>query len=386
MAKLLTGEPVLRQQSLEPVPDEKSISPIKLWAGIGGIFVALQGYVWLRWLLSGNLTPTPTGPTPVPNWMKWTAHGHEVLGVTLTIVVVYLWIIRPRRRQGRASLDGLIAIAMMGAFWQDPLSNINGVLFVYNTAFVNWGSWVNFLPFNTLARANLYSEPIVFELTNYIWCIPLVMIWSNQLMRAAKRRWPELGQIGLVVICGVFVGVVQFILEIAWIRALGLYAYPSGIRWMSIWAGHWYQYPIHALIWIPTWIGFSFVRYYRNDRGETICERGVSALGVSPKASTGLRLLALTGVFNVIMLVTYSLPNALLVGAYGDAWPNDVVKRSYMTNGLCGPGTTYRCPDGKTPSPRPGDHHVDLQGRLVPPDPAGQPAFDPRLLPGGGNG
>jgi hypothetical protein len=84
------------------------------------------------------------------------------------------------------------------------------------------------------------------------------------------------------------------------------------------------------------------------------------------------------------MLVTYSLPNMILVGSYGDTWPKDLVNRSYMTNGLCGPGTTYACPKTDMPFPRPNTYHFDPAGKLVPPDPAGQPAFDPRLLTVGG--
>jgi hypothetical protein len=75
-----------------------------------------------------------------------------------------------------------------------------------------------------------------------------------------------------------------------------------------------------------------------------------------------VRFLALVGACNVIFLVCYSLPNALL-GLYASPWPKDVIDRSYFSY-LCGPGTDYACPGPGIPIPRPDSVHVDPDGRL----------------------
>jgi hypothetical protein len=118
------------------------------------------------------------------------------------------------------------------------------------------------------------------------------------------------------------------------------------------------------------WTGWACLRYFRNDRGETIAECGLDRLHLSQKGRLGVRFLALVGACNVVIFATYNLPMAL-AGLYSDPWPTDITSRSYFTNGICGPGTTYACPGPEVPINRPRSAHLDPGGGLVPVGSAG---------------
>ena len=54
-------------------------------------------------------------------------------------------------------------------------------------------------------------------------------------------------------------------------------------------------------------------------------------------------------------------------GLHGGPWPADVQNRSYLTNGVCGPGTSYACASPSVPTPRRNSAHLDPAGELVGP-------------------
>ena len=44
--------------------------PVRLWAILGGAILALQLYVWIRWVSGPYFTPVPKGPSDPPTLMK----------------------------------------------------------------------------------------------------------------------------------------------------------------------------------------------------------------------------------------------------------------------------------------------------------------------------
>ena len=62
------------------------------------------------------------------------------------------------------------------------------------------------------------------------------------------------------------------------------------------------------------------------------------------------------------MFVTYNIP-AMWIGAHSEAWPQDVLKRSYFTDHLCGDETDRACP-----GPALRSIHVSPTGEAVVPD------------------
>jgi hypothetical protein len=97
-----------------------------------------------------------------------------------------------------------------------------------------------------------------------------------------------------------------------------------------------------------TWTMWAIVHHYRDDAGRTVVERGVDQLAVREWQRTALRVLAATGVVNLIFLAGYQIPVQVL-NAHGARWPADTQARSYFTSGMCGPGTQYACAPRQPP-------------------------------------
>jgi hypothetical protein len=340
---------------------------VKWWALAGGASLAIFAATWIAWAVSGNMKPTPPGPTPVPGWMMAALRIHEFGAAAVLVFCVYWWVMRHVVRRKPLSLDGMLVIALLSGYWQDQLSNFLRFSFNWNAHFINWGSWSNFLPLWVVPKGNLFPEPVLFEWSLYVIAILPGMIFGNWLMRKASARYPHWGAVRLLTTVFVLFAAMDIAFEIGWLR-LGLYTYPSAIRWLTLFHGHYYQFPLLEAVFYPfCWTLLTALRYYRNDKGETIVERGIEKVHATYRQKRVLRVLALCGAWNVILFFSYNMPMGLIHGLYGDTWPQDIVKRSYFTYGMCGPGTEYACPSQSVPIPHKGSAHVDTQGELVVP-------------------
>ncbi len=183
-------------------------------------------------------------------------------------------------------------------------------------------------------------------------------------MRRARQRWPQISALQLVLVTFAFFALFDLIVEGSFMR-LGFWTYAGAIRSVTLFAGHYYQFPLYEpLLFGATWTGFACLRFFRNDKGESAVERGSHELRVHAKTRTVLRFLALAGAANVIFIATYDVP-INLIAIHGDAWPADITSRSYLTDGLCGSGTTYACPAPSIPFPHGDSDHVAPNQTLV---------------------
>ena len=340
-------------------------TPVKWWATIGGISLAIFALMLFGWGASGQMVKTSDGPDPIPTYMIVAIRIHDVAFLVALVWLGYRWVVKPMRREGRMSLDGMMFVGLLTVYWQDPIQTMIKPTFIFNTGGFQFGSWSPFAG-SIMPNSHLYSEPFIFEGIGWSVAVLPFMMFANWVMRKAKARWPQLGTFGLVMVCfGVLVGF-DLALEIPWL-IMGICAYPGAIEGLTLFHGHYYQFPIYeAFLWGGCWTALACIRYFRNDRGETIAERGIERVTASPRHKACLRFLAIAGIFNVIALCTYYLPIGLISGLYGDTWPDDIVNRSYFTNQLCGPGTEYACPQTDNPIPVRDSGHVDSHNRYVP--------------------
>jgi hypothetical protein len=326
--------------------------PVVAWAVLGAAFLAVEAWALSGWVLSGDASPTPTGADPVPGYMKVAIHGAEVAAVVAFVVFVALVVVRPWRRDGAITLDGLFCLVFLTVFWQDTFSNYFAHWFSYNAEFTNLGSWDSHVPGWQSAQGNLIAAPLFLHLA-YVWGIFGAAMLGCAVLRRAKTRWPRLGPAGLMGIAFGFFVVVEGLAEPGMLVS-GIATYPGSIRWLTLFDGHYYQFPVNEwLLFALAWAAWCGLRYFRDDHGHTIAERGLDRVRLRGAARTGLRFLALTGACNAAFLVCYSLPNALF-GLAAAPWPDDVTNRSYFSY-LCGPQTPEACaaPAGGPGAPRP---------------------------------
>jgi hypothetical protein len=291
----------------------------------------------------------------------------EIGGVLAMATVLYFFLIRPWRREGHITTDGLFCLVFITLFWQDTGLNYFQLWSTYSSAFVNFGSWDANIVGWLSPNANLIPSPLIFSLPTYVYAVFFFAVIGCAVMRKAKKRWPQLSTFGLIMVTFGFWCAVDLILDPLYLLT-GVYTYGGAIDWLTLFHGHYFQFPLYEIpmagAWFTTW---SCLRYFRNDKGETLGERGLSEVRVRGKRKTTLRFLALAGICNVGFL-SYNLP-ASIFGLYADPFPKDITDRSYLMQGqMCGPGSTYACPGPGVPIPRPDSAHLSPDGKLVVPE------------------
>ena len=355
-----SAAPIRAGTDLQPKPNK----PIKAWAALGVVFLTIEIIAMGGWFFSGQMERTPAGPTPIPSWMSISAHTWEVLGLFAYAWFLWIFLIRPWKREGRIGLDGILCIVFQTMYWQDTLLNYFQPWSTYNTVFWNLGAWDPHILGWLSPNGNYNAEPLIWVMPIYVTLVFGPVVTGCWAMRKMRARWPQMSNWGLLAsIFGLFV-IFDLIMEPAFLM-LGYYTYAGAIQKFSIFAGRYYQFPMYeAIIWPATYTVWAALRFFKDDKGRTIAERGVDDLKVSERGKTVTRWLALTGVCNLIFMVCYSIPAAIF-GLHADPWPEDITKRSYLTDGLCGPGTTYACPGPGNPVNRPDSIHVGPDGKLV---------------------
>jgi hypothetical protein len=276
----------------------------------------------------------------------------QVFAVAGTLVLLYVLLIRPWRTERQVRTDGLLVGAFFLVFFQDPLSSIFGDWFSWNAYLLNKGSWVSSIP-----GSHAYGKPgaAVVEpiLAGFLWVwIAFAGAWFGaRVLRRGTARWPGLGATSLIALV-LFPAMMafDFVLEGLVTIPSGLYVYSGGH--LSLFPDAYNKYPLHEAVFAGACLaGLAALRFFKNDKGETLVERGVSDLRVGARGKVALRFLALAGACQLIPFVTYNLPTGWIAGAHSAPWPKAIQGLSYFNAHLCGAGTDRTCPqDGIPPT------------------------------------
>jgi hypothetical protein len=309
--------------------------PVVGWAVLGAGFVVLQLYILLSWVFSNDFHHIGTGATPVPTYMKISVHGTEALMTVGIPVMLYLFVVRPLRRDGRLNLNGLLILAFFWVWWQDPLFNYITTGFNNGSIALNMGGWANHIPGWSSPNGNRIPEGIVWDLGFYLVLCAGASIGASALMRRWRTRNPRVRTVTMfaAIFCGYMVG--DFVIEFFFVRT-GFYSYSGAVSGWTVFTGHFYQFPLYEPFAVAVLVtGWTAVRYFVDDRGETVAERGASELRISARGRTLVRFLALVGALNVVFLLGYSTLIQFWQ-LHPGPWPKSVQQRSYLVNGICG--------------------------------------------------
>jgi hypothetical protein len=326
----------------------RAIPPIRLWASLGAVFLAAELYFLARWATSPSFTPVDSGPDLPPTWMRVTLIVGQVLFVSGALVFLYTLLLVPWLRERRVTLDGLLCIAALLASPFDMLSNYRGYWFTYNSYQLNMGSIMSALPGVSQPHGDGAGEawPIVLIPAAYVVIFVGLAIIGCKLMHWAGRRWPGIGSVRLVGFCYLATMLMYLVIDGIICMPLGFWQFGGG--WVTLLNGDtYYKYPLQEMITAgAVFTIFTCWRFFRNDRGETVAERGLDRLTGSPTKKTVQRGLALYAVVMIGMVLTYHLPNGLMA-AHATPWPRDVQVRSYFTDNVCAEDTGRPCPPAR---------------------------------------
>jgi hypothetical protein len=322
-------------------------------AVVGGILLGFEVYVLARWVLGPNFRPTPTGPDPISSTEQAVLTFMQIAVPIGFVVCMYFWVVRPRRREGRLTTDGMFAIAAGMIFFWDMCMNYTSITLFYNSHLVNMGAWANGAwPGWTAPGGNLLPEPILIVIPAYTCLVFSQVMFMLWLLRKAKARWPSMGWVRTIALIVVGLTITDVIVESSVLR-MGVYAYPGGIRDLTLFAGQTYQMPLTENFFFGG-LGFGAIAalmHFRDDLGRTLCERGLDRVKIGPKGKQAVKFLAIFGVVHAAFVVLYMVPCQWLA-THSDPFPAGYP--SYLTNGMCqsGAGGTT-CPGPGVPMPRP---------------------------------
>jgi hypothetical protein len=246
----------------------------------------------------------------------------------------------------------MLTIGFFFMWFQDVLPNYQGLWFTYNSSMVNMGSWGPLIPgWHAFYRPGADpTEPLLFVGTFYVWGWIRIAVAGSALLRRTKARWPRLGDVGAcVLVLFPVMTLFDVLMEGIGFEALGAYVCPGG-GGPQLFPASYNRFPIFAFVLAGLqYTVFAALRFYTNDKGETLVERGASRLRCSPRRKTFVRFLALAAGVQSIIFVCYILPSNIFIASHPTAWPAAVQSKSYFTNHLCGDQTNNICPQPGVP-------------------------------------
>lgn len=372
------GDVSSRTQPSVGTETDTKVRPVVIWGTAGGLLLALQVYVWTRWVTGPYFVRVPQGPSDPPMYMKTMLMINAAAMVVLLPLTIYWFLIRPWVRERRFTLDGLLFVSCALFFFQDPFLNYINTWCTYNTWLWNRGSWSSHVPgwVSPEEPGRQVAEPLLINATGY-GMVMFFAIAGCWLMRRIKNRWPGMSNLKLILTTYVAAIILDFALEAGFMLPFGLYTYPGAIRSVSVFAGTYHQWPIYeGLMWGGVMTALACLRFFTDDRGRTIVERGLDQVRGGFAKQQFVRFLAIFAFTSSAFFFLYNVP-AQWFALHSDPWPADHLKRSYFNGGICGDGTDVPCPDPILPIPTKHSGYIDTDGTLILPDGAQLPKTVP---------
>ena len=177
------------------------------------------------------------------------------------------------------------------------------------------------------------AEPLLMNAPGYTYGVLLITIVGCWVMRRIKARWPNQQPSADP---GHLRDRVRLRLRHGGPGSCcrsGFFTYPGAIQSVSFNAGTYYQWPIYeGLMWGGVQAGLCCLRYFTDDRGRTVVERGLDSVRGGVVKQQFIRFLAIFAAVSAFFFVFYNIP-AQWFAMHADPWPEDLQKRSYFNDG-----------------------------------------------------
>jgi Spirocyclase AveC-like len=337
----------------------KNAPVVKFWAAVGAVLFLFEAFVWLRWITGPNFKSIDPGPDRIPAFDMQLVIGLQIVAVVGSLLCLWFWVVHPWIKNRRLTTDGMIALCVTLTCFYDPAMNYTSTTLLYNANFVNFGSWTaGSWPGWTSPNGNLLPEPIFVTPGGYLLGVYGQVVFILWLLRKYSLRRPEIGILTLIGIIMIGITCIDILAELLLIRT-GEYMYPGGIRALTVFAGKWYQFPLTEAFFFGglALSAAAVLQFFKNDRGQTLVERGLDQLKVGTSGKQWIKFLALFGFVHLAFLMLYLLPNMWL-STHSDAYPSEYKDGgplpSYFINNMCVYGDHHdQCPGPGVSIPRP---------------------------------
>ncbi|OMC11030.1 hypothetical protein A5735_16560 [Mycolicibacter heraklionensis] len=234
----------------------------------------------------------------------------------------------------------MFVVAWLLAAWQDPGVNATRPVFAYNSGFFNRGTWGEFIP-GWVSKGAENPQPLIYFLASYIVLTPLAIMGIDKLIGRIRTAAPRLNRAGVLAVMLVLFTVLDIVLE-QYFHRVGLWNYLRVDATWAIFPGTLYQFPLYEGVAFGGIVsGLSIAIYcFRDKDGRMLTDTGIEKVR-NRRLVPVVRILALTAVFNVIMMVFMLGFN--MVNQHADTQPAEPIP-SYLHHDMCGLGPNPPCP------------------------------------------
>lgn len=314
----------------------------KLWIVLGVIFFAAEANTMVHWITSPNFQPSPVGGDPLPEGMLRNIRIMEAITVIAMAITVFQFLIKPLVTRGELTIDGKLVVGMGLCWWLDSLYNYTNFTWYYNAYALNMGSWLSFVPGQMAPGQESWPEPIICAGMLWFGSFALFAKFAGILYGRYRRKFPQTSHLHSACMLLVFCMVLDFFFENAFIR-MGVFGFAGVWSPATLWAGESHQFPLYEPVMYGSVLtALTLFRYYRDDKGQTFCERGIRDLKVKPAVRNMLSAFAVIGFCQALVLFGWMIPYQWFA-VQVDTFPP---LASYNRAGICGKGTERACPDG----------------------------------------
>lgn len=340
-----------RPPTIGAVPRKTPLAAVL--AVIGALIVAYSIWTFSAWLADGPHQITAYRDHNDVSW--WAARCYEVIMLVLAICLT-VYVVRACLRERRLVVDAVIIIAGFFTLIWDPMVNWMQPNFMYSSQWLNVNTWAGNAPWVVNPTADEMPQPFFIFLIYPFGFLAIALIVSA-VMRWVKRIMPNIGQITFLFAAGVIGTVVGIILE-APIFLLHLWSLPGAPRELSLFGNN-ARYPWAEFL--TTGMVFAVigcVRYFKDDKGQTIGERGLEGFGNGMRSI--IRILSTTAIFGIAMfvLLLVQIPAGLHADPYPTGYPKhlvttlcDVFPDQHTEYGPCPGSPGFRMPVKQTFTP-----------------------------------
>jgi len=307
--------------------------------------VGVPVLVWNVWTVAAWLIAGPheiTRYRPHAHAIDWYgARVFEGLAILIAIAIAIYVYKGCRRARMVLTFDVLFCLAAATQFWGDAGVNFMAPTITISSNWVNVNATCGHMPLVVNPDCGRTPDPLLFLFLLETF-VPLgCAIIFGRLVERVRARRPQTTTAQLVATV-VAAGFVLALLEPLVIIPLHLWNYPGAKP--SIPLGGGFRYPLFEIACFGLWFGvLASVRIFRNDRGQTIVERGLEHH--SPRTRKAIAWLALYTIFQIAIWGFASMPY-WVIGIDQNRWPRQPLQ---LVNGMCNApgvsGTRYGpCP------------------------------------------
>src|SRR5262249_27954914 len=201
------------------------------------------------------------------------ARSYEVVMV-IAAVVILVAVVRGCVRQRAFTTDATILVAGFFTLFWDPMVNWMQPNFFYSSQWINVNTWAGYAPGVVNPTASQLPQPIVFIGLIYPFGLLGFSMLLNKGMSAIRSRWPEITNARLIAVT--FVGALSLCLLLeAPMFLMNLWGLPGAPSELALFDDNhrfaWAEYVTTTIVFTT----MACVRFFRNDKGQTIAERGL---------------------------------------------------------------------------------------------------------------